>query len=167
MIDAQRIIDMYQLVPLPEEGGYYRETYRSREVLTVNQLPKRYPTDRVYYTSIYYLLTSKTKSFIHRIKSDEVFHFYSGDPVEILQLYPDGNGKIITLGNSLLDGDKFQQILAHGVWMGMQLKSGGEYALMGTSVTPGFEFEDFELGCRDKLIRRYPEFKNKITELTK
>ena len=167
MIDAQKIIDMYRLVPLTDEGGYYRETYRSKEFLSANKLPGRYIGDRSYYSSIYYLLTSETKSLVHRIKSDEVFHFYSGYPVEMLQLYPEGDGKTITLGNSIIDGDEFQLRVSNGVWMGMQLKPGGEYALMGTSVSPGFEFDDLELASRDILIRDYPEFKNKILELTR
>jgi uncharacterized protein len=167
MINAQKIIAQYGLEPLPQEGGYYKEVYRSVETIPGDFLPKRYRDERSYFTTIYYLLTSETISLIHRIKSDEVFHYYSGDPVEILQLYPNGKGKVYTIGNRLSDGDNFQLLVPHGVWQGMQLNKGGEFAFMGTTVVPGFELEDFELGIRDSLIMEYPDFKEKIMELTK
>lgn len=146
---AQQIIETYKLEPLPSEGGYYRETYRSGEVLSNDQLSNRYNGERSLYTCIYYLLTPDSRSLIHRIKSDEIFHFYSGDEVEMLLLFPDGGGKLITLGSKLSEENNFQQIVRHGEWIGMRLIPGGEYALMGTTVSPGFEFEDFELGKRE------------------
>lgn len=166
MIDAQKIIDLYGLEPLPGEGGYYRETYRSKEFIDRNSLPGRYSGDRAYYTSIYYLLTRETRSLIHRIKSDELFHFYSGDPVEILQLHPGGEGRISTLGGRLSDGVNFQQMVPKNVWLGLQLIGSGNYAFMGTTVSPGFELDDFELGIEKDLIREFPAFKEKIKELT-
>ena len=163
---AQQIIKMYGLEPLAAEGGYYRETYRSGEVLSNDQLSRRYNGNRSLYTCIYYLLAPDSRSLIHRIKSDEIFHFYSGDDVEMLLLFPGGGGKLITLGSKLSEEINFQQVVYHGEWVGMRLKPGGDYALMGTTVSPGFEFEDLELGNREKLSSVYPEFKYIIMELT-
>ena len=167
MINAQKIIDIYGLEPLPGEGGYYKETHRSKDTIPADKLPDRYQGHRSYSTSIYYLLTSDTKSLIHRLKSDEIFHFYYGDTVEMLQLYADGKGKIYTLGKNITEGDYLQLIVPNGTWQGMQLKNSGEYALMGTTVSPGFELQDFELGKREFLITEYPDYKEKIIELTR
>lgn len=165
-MNAQTIIDMFDLKPLPREGGYYNETYRSNENIKKEILPKRYSSNRSFGSAIYYLLTADTKSLMHRIKSDEIFHFYLGDPVEMLQLFEDGTTKKIILGNGIANGENLQVLVNRGVWQGMQLIRGGKYALMGTTVFPGFEFEDFELGNRDDLINKYPGFTNNITKLT-
>ena len=165
-MNAQTIIDMFDLKPLPWEGGFYNETYRSNENIKKEILPKRYSSNRSFGSAIYYLLTADTKSLMHRIKSDEIFHFYLGDPVEMLQLFEDGTTKKIILGNDIANGENLQVLVNRGVWQGMQLIRGGKYALMGTTVFPGFEFEDFELGNRDDLINKYPGFTNNITKLT-
>ena len=142
MLDAQKIIEMFDLKPLPQEGGLYKETYRSNEIVPKQVLPKRYSTNRSYGTAIYYLLTPETKSLMHRVNSDELFHFYLGDPVEMLQLFADSTGKILTLGTDILHGEHVQILVFRGNWQGMSLKEGGKFALMGTTINPGFEFDD-------------------------
>jgi hypothetical protein len=102
MITADQIIALLNLTPHPKEGGYFRETYRSSETVSEKTLPRQYEGIRSFATAIYYLLTPETFSAIHRLQSDEIFHFYLGDPVEILQLWPDGTGRILVLGSDLL-----------------------------------------------------------------
>jgi len=167
MLDVQKIIEMFDLKPLPHEGGFYRETYRSNEGVLKKDLPKRYSTNRNYGTAIYYLLTPETRSLMHKVASDELFHFYLGDPVEMLQLFADSTGKVCTLGSDILAGNHIQIVVPRGVWQGMTLKEGSKFALMGTTVAPGFDFDDFELGTRDKLLEQYPDFRDQIINLTK
>ena len=167
MLDVQKIIEMFDLKPLPHEGGFYRETYRSNEIVPKDALPTRYSGSRNYGTAIYYLLTPETKSLMHKVASDELFHFYLGDPVEMLQLFPDSTGKVCTLGSDILAGNHVQIVVPRNIWQGMSLKEGGRFALMGTTVAPGFEFNDFELGTRDNLIEQYPDFRDQIINLTK
>jgi uncharacterized protein len=152
----EEVIQHFGLQPLPEEGGYYLETYRSQEQFS--HLPTRYVGSRSASTAIYYLLTDDAVSKLHRLKSDEVWHFYHGDAVELLQLHSDGSVEVVTLGNDLLRGQRCQVVVPHGTWQGAKLISGGSWALMGCTVAPGFEFADFELGKRDKLLRDYPRW---------
>ena len=151
MYSAQQLIDYLGMSALPDEGGFFVETYRSKNLLPSSALPD-HPGSRSLATSIYYLLTAETVSKLHRLKSDEIFHFYLGDPVEMLQLSPDGNGQLMTLGNDVLAGQHCQLLVPHGTWMGARLRTGGEWALMGCTVAPGFDFADFELGQREGAL---------------
>jgi uncharacterized protein len=162
--NAQEIIKLLQLQPHPKEGGYFRETYRSAD--SFSDLPSRYGGKRSASTAIYYLLTPETFSTVHRLASDEVFHFYLGSPVEMLQLFPDGQGRIVTLGSDLKAGQSPQIMVPAGVWQGSRLAARGSFALMGTTVAPGFDFADYESGEREKLIEQYPQFAKMIRELT-
>lgn len=166
MLTAQQIIEQLQLEPLAIEGGYFRETYRSTLTLPANSLPDEYGGDRSVSTCIYYLLTPEMFSAIHRVKSDELFHFYAGDAVEMLQLWPDGSGRIVVIGNDLAAGHEPQVVVPAGVWQGCRLARGGRWALMGCSVAPGFDYADFELGDRFKMIAAYSQYSALITELT-
>ena len=153
---AQELIRLLDLKPLPGEGGYYRETYRSAA---------RGPDGKSASTAIYYLLTPDTCSALHRLPTDEVYHFYLGDPVELLLLGPDG-GRIVTLGTDLRAGQQPQFTVPAGTWQGSSLVDPGAFALMGTTMAPGFEFSDYEAGDRDLLVRDYPQFKERIARLT-
>lgn len=164
---AEQIIEALGLTPLPMEGGYYSETYRCGERIPRAVVDSRYPSERSICTAIYYLLTPEMFSAMHRVRSDEIFHFYRGDPVEMLMLYPDGSHELVMLGSDVLSGEKPQMLVPHGVWQGCMLKAGGEYALMGCTVAPGFEFEDYEHGDRTSLISAYPDCKRIITKLTR
>jgi hypothetical protein len=121
MLTADQIITLLNLKPHPEEGGYFVETYRSTETLSRELLPNRYKGDRSFSTAIYYLLTPGTFSTIHQLRSDEVFHFYLGNPVEMIQLWPDGSGRILILGFDILNGMEPQVIVPRGVWQGARL----------------------------------------------
>ncbi len=167
MTTAERLIALLHLKPHPEEGGYFLETYRSDESIPGKDLPLRYRGARSLATAIYYLLTPVSFSAMHRLQTDEIFHFYMGDPVEMLQLLPDGSGRIVLIGTDIEGGMEPQVVVPKGVWQGSQLLSGGRFALLGTTVSPGFEFSDYESGDRDRLIRSYPGFRNQIFSLTK
>lgn len=162
---AQEIIKALALKPHPKEGGYYIETYRSEEAIT--GIPNRYlQRSKGFSTAIYYLLTSQTFSRMHRLLSDEVFHFYDGAPVRMLLLFPEGRYEIRILGSSILSGQEPQVIVPKGVWQGLCLVEGGEFALLGTTVAPAFEYEDYEEGERNNLIEKYPAQKELIIRLT-
>ncbi|HVT28402.1 MAG TPA: cupin domain-containing protein [Lacipirellulaceae bacterium] len=166
MLTAQQIIDLLRLIPHESEGGYFRETYRAATVIPATALPDGYSADRNASTAIYYLLTPETFSAIHRVRSDEVFHFYAGDAVEMLQLSPDGTARTIFVGNDLAAGHEPQVVVPAGVWQGCRLIPGGRWALMGCTVAPGFDFADFELGKRDALLARYSTHSELIAALT-
>jgi predicted cupin superfamily sugar epimerase len=161
--EATAIINALGLAPHPKEGGWFRETYRAAESLTVGG---RYAGPRAASTAIYYLLTTVTFSALHRLASDEVFHFYAGDPVEQLHLRPDGRGAVVTIGNNLAAGQRPQILVPRGVWQGARLAPGGRYALLGCTVAPGFDYADYESGNRARLAAAYPEFAERIATLT-
>jgi uncharacterized protein len=161
MLTSRKIINLLKLKALPQEGGLYRETYRSS--LKVNRAPGK---KRNIGTSIYYLITPEGFSSIHRVSSDEIFHFYLGDPVEILLLYPGGGSKTVLLGPDIEKGQHPQFLVPGNVWQGSHLAKGGRFALLGTSVFPGFDFADYRQGSRKELLKRYPRQKTMITKLT-
>lgn len=165
-MDAQTIIKQLGLKPHPE-GGFFHETYRSCEKIAARALPTRYRSERNVSTAIYYLLTPDSFSSLHRLRSDEIFHFYVGNPVTMLQLHGDGRGETITLGQDITAGQQLQVIVPRDIWQGMFLNDGGEFALLGTTVAPGFDFADFEIGDRSDLIRQYPTSAAMIERLTR
>jgi uncharacterized protein len=165
-VDLSGLISNLHLAPHPE-GGFYRETYRSAEVIPKEGLPQRYNGEHPFGTAIYYLLAPDSCSKIHRVKSDEIFHFYLGDPVLMLELFPDGSSCTTVLGQDLEHGEQLQHIVHAGTWQGSMLIEGGRFALLGTTVSPAFVFDDFELGKRDHLLALYAEQAQLITRLTK
>ena len=163
---ADDIISILKLKRHPVEGGYFSETYRSGGMISRECLPKGYSGPRAFGTCIYYLLTAGTFSAIHRLQSDEIFHFYLGDPVEMLQLSGDGGGKTLVLGHDLRAGMALQIVVPGGFWQGSRLVDGGKFALLGCTVAPGFDFADYEHGRREDLIRSHPQFRERIIGLT-
>lgn len=134
----EQIIKFFGMKPLPGEGGYYVETYRAAEKLTGSVLPQKYAETRNVSTAILYLLTPETFSAMHRLKSDEVFHFYLGDPVTMLLLEPKGTGQIVTLGQNILNGQKLQQAIPKQTWQGCCLKNGGKVRTHGNNSSSRF-----------------------------
>jgi hypothetical protein len=163
---AQEVIDLLGLIPHPEEGGWFLETHRSDEQFAKDALPGRYTGGRCHFTAIYYLLTPETYSHMHRLVTDEIFHFYAGDPCEMIQLHPDGSGETVVFGNDLVLGHRPQIKVPRNAWQGMRLLPGGTFALMGCTVAPGFEFADYAHGDRAELLAKYPDFAEQITLLT-
>jgi len=166
-VDAQQVIQLLRLEPHPDEGGFYRETYRSLERISEDALPARFGSMRPFGTAIYYLLTPETFSAFHRLKADEVFHFYLGDLVTMVRLYPNGLSESVVLGQDLEAGQTPQCVVFRGTWQGSYLNEGGRFALLGATVAPGFEFSDFELGDRARLLKEYPNESEAILRLTK
>ncbi len=161
---VQEIIALLNLEPLPEEGGFFRQSYKSAEKISHNALPARYRQDMAFGTAIYFLLTPNSYSAMHRLNTDEIFHFYLGDPVEMLLLYPNGSGEVFTLGNNLQAGMRPQKLVPQYVWQGTKLATPEEhgFALLGTTMSPGFEWDGFELGQYNALVKQYPHFRKLI-----
>jgi predicted cupin superfamily sugar epimerase len=166
-MDIETLKKALGLMPLPQEGGFYAESYRSTEILPSEHLPGRYSGQRSFATAIYFLLTQNSFSALHRLASDEIWHFYLGDPVQMLQLHEPVGGKIVILGTDFDRGMRPQSVVPRGSWQGARLVPGGNFALLGATVSPGFEFADFELGQREPLLATYPEFSTLIAALTR
>jgi len=161
MMTADEIKVALQLKPHPVEGGFFRRTYTS--VGTV-ELPRGV---RAMGTAIYYLLEPGTFSEMHVLYSDETFHYYLGDPVEMLQLYEDGGSAVFTLGSDMHAGQHVQLTVPAGVWQGTRLVGDGKVALIGCSVTPGFDFADYRGGSFAELAVRWPAEAERIRALTR
>ncbi len=157
---ADEVIELLKLQPHPVEGGFFRETYRCADSLDRNG------DRRSISTAIYYLLTPKTVSALHRLPGDEVFHFYAGDPVRMLQLWPDGTTRTLVLGTDLKAGQVPQLVVPGGVWQGSVLIEGGAWALLGATMAPGFDYADYTAGDRAELTARYPGEVKMIERLT-
>lgn len=167
---AAELKNLLQLEPHPREGGWFRQTWKAAETLPGAALPARYGAARegshASGTAIYYLLEPETFSEMHRLASDEVFHFYLGDAVEMLQLGTDGSGRRIVLGQDVAQGQLLQTVVPAGVWQGSRLVAGGHFALLGCTVSPGFEYEDYESGQRAELTSGWPDWVDMIQGLT-
>jgi predicted cupin superfamily sugar epimerase len=161
---ADEIIKLFSLKPLPNEGGYYIETYRATE--KTSDLPAGYKGARNFSTAILYLITPQSFSKLHRVKSDEIFHFYLGDAVEMLKITENGKAETEILGINLLNGQKPQTIVHRNLWQGTKLTAGGKFALLGCTVAPGFEFADYQHGNRADLIKQFPHLKLSIEKYT-
>ena len=151
---AATIVDTLGLKPHPE-GGFFSETYRHDRKIA----------DRALCTAIYYLITAESPSRMHRVASDEIWHFYRGDALEMLQLGK-RETRVIDIGADVEAGERPQVFVPAGVWQGARVKPGGNYALVGATVSPGFDYDDFELGRRDELVAGYPERAALIEALT-
>ncbi|SPE20098.1 conserved hypothetical protein [Candidatus Sulfotelmatomonas gaucii] len=160
-MSADEIKALLQLQPHPKEGGWYRRTYTSDVSVALLR------GVRPYGTAIYYLLEEGTFDEMHMIASDEVFHFYLGDPVEMLLLYPSGQSVLLTLGQDLAAGQRPQIHVPAGVWQGERMVEGGKLALFGCTVTPGFDFADYRSGNYAELAAGWPQEAARIRKLTK
>jgi predicted cupin superfamily sugar epimerase len=159
---ADQIKSLLKLEPHPVEGGWFRRTYTSAGNV---ELPRGV---RAQGTAIYYLLEAGTFSEMHVLDSDEIFHFYLGDPIEMLQLYEDGSGSaVFTLGGDLRAGQNVQLVVPAGVWQGTRLVEGGKVALLGCTVTPGFDFADYRGGSYAELAAKWPAEAERIKKLTR
>lgn len=162
---ARRWIDLLGLHPHPE-GGWYVETWRASESCSDDTLPARYDGSRSCGTAIYYLLAEGVFGALHRLQSDEVWHHYSGDPVEMLQLRPDGSVLRVLLGPDVANGEQPQVVVPKGTWQGVRIVPLGRRSLLGCTVAPGFDFADFEMARRDDLVERWPDLSDEIASLT-
>lgn len=146
-IDASQIIDALGLVPLPVEGGYFRETFQG---------------ENGRYSAIYYLITPTSWSSFHKLSTDEIFHFYLGDPVEMTLLFPDGSGRVEWLGNRLDKGEQPQIRVPGMTWQASKLAEGGTFALLGTTMAPAYDPNDFISADEHALRNAYPSWSGQI-----
>lgn len=158
---ADQIKKLLNLDLHPVEGGWFRRTFTSAGNL---ETPRG---TRPLGTAIYYLLEQGQFSELHRLDSDELFHFYLGDPVEMLHLYPDGRSAVFILGSDLAAGQQVQLLVPAGVWQGMRLISDGKLALLGCTVVPGFNFSDYHNAGYEQLCAKFPEEAARIRALTR
>ena len=163
--NAQQWVERLGLGPHPE-GGFFKETYRSDLNLPVSALGGDFSGGRSVSTSIYYLLSGEDFSALHRIRSDELWHFYDGSPLVVQGLHPTGEREDWILHNDPSGGHP-QAIVAAGTWFGSRLQDPGGYALVGCTVAPGFDFSDFEMANREALKSAYPEHADWIDSLTR
>ena len=163
---AAELIQALELAPHPE-GGWYRETYRAAESIPRAGLPARFAGARAFATAIYFLLDATTFSALHRIRSDELWHFYAGSPLTLHLLTPAGEHRRLALGAEPARGAAFQATVPAGCWFGAEVERPGDFALVGCTVAPGFDFADFELGARAELCRSYPAHRDLIERLTR
>ena len=158
------LVELYNLEPHPE-GGFYKETYRAGKFIPASNLPK-HGGDRSYSTGIYFLLTKGMFSSLHRLKSDEMWHFYLGGSLKVVQISPNGDVEEIILGQDVKSGQKVQHVVPAGYWFGAYPNDGSEYSFVGCTVAPGFDFGDFEMGNRGDLVKKFPGAKVIIEKLT-
>lgn len=157
---AERLIALYGLRPHPE-GGCYRETYRAAGTSAA-------PFGRrSYSTAVCFLLRRGEVSLLHRLKADEVWHFYDGGPLTVAEIAPDGAVRETAMGRDAAAGQEFQHVVPAGSWFGAFPSEGTVFSFVGCTVAPGFEFADFELADRAALLREFPAAKDLITRLTK
>jgi len=148
------------------EGGYYNETYRSLEKIPLTALPSRFKSDHSFSTTIYFMLKSGQKSLFHKIKSDEIWHFYDGSPIKLYFLDSSGNLGDVILGRDYERNQFFHAIMLANTWIGGFPILKNSYSLVGCTVAPGFEYEDFEIAKRNELLKFYPQHKSIIELLT-
>ncbi len=165
MNKADIYIEKLKLIPHPE-GGYFREVYRSDELLK-DGLPNRYKGNRAFSTSIYFLLKGNQKSLLHKLKSDEIWHFYDGSSVKLYTI--DSEGKVLQrlFGKNIDAGESMQLVIKKGYWFCAELSDENSFSLFGCTVAPGFDFSDFELGERKELLQLYPQHEELVKKFTK
>jgi len=164
--DATYWIRKLGLKPHPE-GGYYRQTYKADLVLPHASLPPDFTGPRAASTAIYFLLDAETFSAFHRLRSDELWHFYAGESLLVHVIEGDGRYLNIQLGNDPEAGDVLQAVVKAGCWFASEVKDGKSFALAGCTVAPGFDFEDFQLAEREESVRSYPQHRGLISRLTR
>ena len=164
MSEIDQLIRKFNLQQHPE-GGWYRQTYKSSESISAAALPHRFNSDRFFSTAIYFLLEQGNFSAFHRIKSDECWHFYTGDPLHVYIIDQAGDVKVIVLGNDFENGQCFQYVVPATCWFASRPAPNSKYSLVGCTVAPSFEFDDFELADAKELSLLYPKHEKIIKEL--
>jgi uncharacterized protein len=166
---AAALIKHFNMARIPQEGPWFVLTYNSPDVLTRGALPERYDGPRAAGSAIIALVTKTDFSAMHRLKTDEMWHYYGGDPLEMLILHPNGNGEVVVLGPDVLAGQKLQYVVPRGSWQGARPrgKDRDSYAIFGDTLAPAFEYSDFEMGYRDELQKTYPLQAALIEQLTR
>lgn len=166
MQSASSLIEQLHLTRHPE-GGWFRESYRSAGSFPASALPDRFGGQRTFSTAIYFLLEKGDFSALHRLKSDEIWHFYDGAPLAVQVIAPDGAHYTLLLGRNLEAGEQLQAVVPAGCWFGAELTGSGGYVLAGCTVAPGFDFNDFEMAGRSELTTLFPQHEALIRRMTR
>jgi predicted cupin superfamily sugar epimerase len=161
---AEKLIAQYSLLPHPE-GGWYKETYRSSNTILKESLPSNFTEGRVFSTAIYFLLEQGNFSAFHKIKSDECWHFYSGETLLVYVINAEGKLDIIKLGNDIENGEVFQYVVPANCWFASIPANHAKFCFVGCTVSPGFDFNDFELAKANDLIKEFPNLSEEIKKL--
>ncbi|MGB4589852.1 MAG: cupin domain-containing protein [Clostridiaceae bacterium] len=156
LLTTIEVIRLLDLKPLLTQGGMAKLTYAGKSL----------EGGKAASTAIYYLLSKDAFSHLHRLPTDEVFHFYLGDKVELLELFPDGRHRVTILGTDISSGEKLQHVVPAGVWQGAHVVAGGNFALLGKTIAPGFIDSDYEQGNGTLLSNQYPKVRDLINKLT-
>ena len=164
MLTVNKLVEHFQMLPHPE-GGFYKETYRSEELIPHNALPQRFVGDRSFSTAIYFLLEKGNFSGFHKIQSDECWHFYTGQTLLIYVLHNDGMLQTIPLGNDIVNGEVFQAVVPAGCWFASEPARESSFSFVGCTVAPGFNFTDFELAKATELAIAFPQYADLIKRL--
>jgi predicted cupin superfamily sugar epimerase len=164
--DARYWIEKLALEAHPE-GGYFRQTYRSGVLITKEALPPGFSGARAASTAIYFLLDGENFSAFHRLQSDEMWHFYSGGPLVVHVIDPEGRSSEIQLGSDPETDEAFQAVVKAGCWFASHVRDPKSYALVGCTVSPGFDFADFELARQNELVELYPQHRELIEKFTR
>lgn len=160
------LVKQLNLLPHPE-GGYYKETYRSKGKIAQSCLSSDFKGDRNMATGIYFLIEKGNFSALHKIKSDETWHFYYGNTLEVIEINEQGDLKITQIGPYILEGETFQYTVKANTWFGSRVSKDGVFSFVGCTVYPGFDFNDFELADRAQLIKQFPQHQELIIALTR
>jgi len=160
------IIQKLQLKPHPE-GGFFKETYRSNETIPEDSLPSLFEGTRNYSTCIYYLLRSGDFSAFHKINQDEIWHFYLGSPIKLYVISESGTLSEVIIGSDLSSGQVPQFVVPKHFWFAAKVVEPNNFALVGCTVSPGFDFKDFTLASRENLVELFPQHSNIIEEFTR
>ncbi|MBL4604432.1 MAG: cupin domain-containing protein [Flavobacteriaceae bacterium] len=162
---AKEIIEALGLQEHPE-GGYFKETYRSKETISNKELDAKYVGDRHHCTGIYFLLTSEKFSAFHKVNQDEMWHYYKGAPIKLHTISPEGTYSFVMIGNNFENGETPQHVVKGGDWFAAEVLEKDSCCLVGCTVAPGFDFADFVLPTREELMSKYPDHKKTISRLT-
>ena len=164
--NAKHWIEKLRLEPHPE-GGYFRQTYRSDVMIACEALPAGFAGARAASTAIYFLLEGENFSAFHRLRSDEVWHFYAGSPLVVEVIDPAGSRSSILLGDDSDAGQVFQAVVPAGCWFASHVAGWKRWVLVGCTVAPGFDFADFEMAKRERLVKQFPQHRKLIEQLTR
>ena len=162
---AALIIERYKMQPHPE-GGFFTETYRSTGLVPEEALPAEFAGERNFSTAIVFLLRANDFSALHRLRQDEIWHFYLGGPLQLVTISPDGKFSEIILGPNIAAGEVVQTVVPAGHWFGARPMKGAAFSFVGCTVAPGFDFADFELASRSELLKKFPDLETIILDFT-
>lgn len=156
--EVKKLIKYLNLSPHPE-GGFFSENYRSSGVIDKAGLPDSYSGNRSFSTAIYFLLPQGHISHFHKVISDEIWHFYGGGPLKLIEIASDGSLNETIIGSDIYEGQSLQYVVPANTWFAAFPLEDVDYSLVGCTVSPGFDYKDFSLGKKSELMEEFPQHK--------